>query len=124
MAEAILRRILDKRGRRGIIVESAGLSANGMPAAENAILAVREWDGEAAAYLSEHRSRTVTPAMMNTADIIAVMTTSHAEALGNPPGIVILAGGIPDPYGGGIEDYRRTLSLMGPALEEIANGIA
>jgi len=124
MAEAMLRRILDKRGRQGIIVESAGLSANGMPAAENAILAVREWDGEAVAYLAAHRSRNVTPTMMNTADIVAVMTPSHAEALGDPPGIVILAGGIPDPYGGGIEDYRRTLLLMESALEEIANEIA
>ena len=42
MAAALMRRALDKRGRSDIIVESAGLAADGSPASGNAVAAMAE----------------------------------------------------------------------------------
>lgn len=76
MAAALMRRALDKRGRSDIIVESAGLAADGSPASGNAVAAMAEQGVD----LSAHRSRPATPALLRQADILAVMSPSHAMA--------------------------------------------
>ena len=118
MAAALLRRALDKRGRSDIMVESAGLAADGSPASENAVSAMREWGLD----LSGHLSRPVTPALLKEADVIAVMSPSHALgalSLGAAPEKLRVLQ-IPDPYGGDLEAYRRTRG----ALEQAAQALA
>lgn len=126
MAAALMRRELDMRGCRDIVVESAGLSADDRPAGPNAVLALSEFDRNYAEQLKSHKSQNVTSRQIETADYIAVMSRAHADALemlfkdkiksavhilsdGNTPGI-------DDPYGGDIEMYRRTLEQLKTAV--------
>ena len=49
------------------------------------------------------------------------MTPDHAASLSlyvNPEKIVVLGGGIPDPYGGDIETYMRCANSIRNALNE------
>lgn len=107
-------------------VSSAGLAtADGLPAAENAVAVMAERGID----LSDHRSRCLTPAMAEATDVFVVMTPQHAAALtacfGVDPGrILVPPGGIPDPYGGDLTVYRRCrdgLIAAIPALTEELN---
>lgn len=119
MAAALMRRALDKRGRSDIIVESAGLAADGSPASGNAVAAMAEQGMD----LSAHRSRPATPALLRQADILAVMSPSHAMAAvsmgADPARIRVLD--IPDPYGGDLELYRHTRDGLDRAAERLAD---
>ncbi|HBT64388.1 MAG TPA: hypothetical protein DEB10_07000, partial [Ruminococcaceae bacterium] len=81
MAAALMRRELDKRGRLDIMIESAGLAAFGEPANPNAVQAVSELDEKYAQPLRQHRSRSVSAHLLEQADLIAVMSKSHAAAI-------------------------------------------
>ncbi len=124
MAAALMRQVLDKRGRRDIMVTSAGLAAiAGQPASRHAVEAMRERGVD----LSAHRAKPLGDALLRSADRFAVMSASHAAALaahGVPSEhIHVLAaqnGGIPDPYGGTLEDYRRTRDALEKAVEALA----
>lgn len=121
MAAALMRRALDKRGRSDIIVESAGLAASGQSASENAVAAMAELSVD----ISAHRSRPVTPELLRQADLIAVMSPSHAMAAvsmgADPSRIRVLD--IPDPYGGNLALYRRTRDALERAAEALADAI-
>ncbi|HIW72901.1 MAG TPA: low molecular weight protein arginine phosphatase [Firmicutes bacterium] len=118
MAAALLRRALDKRGRADIIVESAGLAAGGSPASANAVEAMREWSLD----IAGHRSRPVTPELLRRADVIAVMSPSHAMGVlslgADPARLRVLH--VPDPYGGDLDAYRRTRNVLEQAAEKLA----
>lgn len=82
---------------------------------------------ECGADLSAHRARPIDDTLLCGADCFAVMSASHAAALaayGVPPERVhVLAaqsGGIPDPYGGSLDDYRRTRDILKDAVEALA----
>ncbi|HJD23805.1 MAG TPA: low molecular weight phosphatase family protein [Firmicutes bacterium] len=118
MAAALMRRALDKRGRSDIIVESAGLAADGSPASANAVEALREWSLD----IAGHVSRPATPELLRRADVIAVMSPAHAMgalSLGaSPEKLRVLQ--IPDPYGGDLETYRRTRDALEQAVQALA----
>ncbi len=118
MAAALMRRALDKRGRSDIIVESAGLAADGSPASANAVEALREWSLD----IAGHVSRPVTPELLRRADVIAAMSPSHAMgalSLGaSPEKLRVLQ--IPDPYGGDLATYRRTRDALEQAVQALA----
>lgn len=125
MAAALMRQVLDKRGRRDIMVTSAGLAAAaGQPAARHAVEAMRECGAD----LSAHRARPIDDTLLCGADCFAVMSASHAAALaayGVPPERVhVLAaqsGGIPDPYGGLARRLPgRTRDILKDAVEALA----
>ena len=99
MAAALLRRALDKRGREDILVESAGLAAGATaPASEYALAAAAEIGLD----LSGHLSRPFTPALAAGAARI------------------VPSGGIPDPFGGTLADYRRTRDTLAAAMDALA----
>lgn len=131
MAAALMRRALDKRGRADIIVESAGLAADGGPASYNAVAVMTELDADLGRKLSSHLSHMVTREQLANADYIAVMSPSHARTaimLGADPGrvSVLSAGGgagIADPFGGGLDVYRRTREELSAAVEALADSI-
>ena len=91
----------------------------------------------AAAALSErgihsfHRSQPVTQNLADRYDLIVTMTWQHKAALA--PFVeedklysmreITPYGDIPDPYGGGIEDYRRCLEAIDKALDYVADFI-
>ncbi len=121
MAAALMQRRMEREGISGT-AESAGLAADGGPASPGALAALAEWGMD----LSAHRSRQVTAALCRRADLVAVMSPRHAQALralGVPSAkIVVLAqetGGIPDPYGGDAETYRRTRDALESAVQAL-----
>lgn len=135
MAEAVLRARLGAEAApgRAFEVTSAGtLDLEGAPAdpVAAAIAAEAGYD------LSGHRARPLTPDLVASADLVLAMEPRHAEearrlAAGHPAIHLITAflreeraaergAGVPDPIGGGEEEFRACLRL----LEGCADGVA
>lgn len=129
MAEAIARRCFAERAWTHVEVASAGVAAGeGAPASSNAVrvAASRGLD------LTSHRSRALTPELVEWADLILAMSGSHLR------GIAAMGGGekaalitdfqagtdaglpIEDPYGGDEESYRNAFAQIERAVEALA----
>ena len=103
----------------GDTVESAGLSVTGAAASVHAVLAMRE----KGINLAFHRSQLVTQEMVDRADEIGVMTPAHKVAITSlfdvdPAIVTVLGKGIPDPFGGSLDDYRMTRDVLEVAVKE------
>lgn len=118
MAAALFARAAQARGL-AVQVRSAGLFTDGSPAADHAIEVTAEWGID----LTAHRSRNITPELCDWADVIAVMSAQHKDLLivqgVDPRKIIVLGGGIPDPYGGSTEVYRVTRDRLADAVAEL-----
>lgn len=133
MAEAIARGRLSELRRAGdsgndvFRVLSAGVSAGvGQPANPEAVRAADELGFD----LRGHRSSPLTPAMIESAEVVWCMTPAHAQAAvalaPDQAGKVALLdpdGSVPDPIGLGPEVYRQTAQrldeLIRARLEEL-----
>ena len=126
MAAALLRRRLEEDPQReGWRVISAGTWASeGRPASAYAIAEMTERGID----IRTHRSRSVTEALMEQADLVLVMTPDHAEALSaafpdQKDKIYLLSEmvgqtyGISDPYGG----TRLEYSYIAQELEQLVD---
>lgn len=111
MAEALMRAELAKRGVSAAVT-SAGLAAAGEPAADHAVTVMEE----CGLNITRHRSRPLTKELADAADHLVVMTENHRSLLlaaGVEDGkITVPAGGVPDPFGGSVEVYRRTRDTL------------
>jgi len=128
-AEVLLRRQLGEHGA-DCQVESAGFLESGRPCPEPALLVAREFGLD----LSEHRSRTVTPAMIGDADLTIVMEPSQAAAVTSrmqaPPGRVLTLGDLdpdrfvirrlPDPYDRPLDEFRSCFRRIDRCLQVVA----
>ncbi len=116
MAAAILTELCRRRGREDITVTSAGLAADGSPAAENAVAVMREWGTD----IAGHVSRPLTAELFYETDCFLVMSPAHRQVLltagADESRVFLLGGGIPDPFGGSIEVYRATRDRLEEAL--------
>jgi len=132
MAEALARKIAERRGIKDLNVSSAVTNAwDNVPATDEALLVGMEREID----LTGHRARKLTPAIVSEADLIFVMTPGHLEQVkqlggrgkvhvideyssgsGNP--------GITDPYGGDLEAYRQTADLLEHELEKLFDRLA
>jgi protein-tyrosine-phosphatase len=134
LAEAIARAELERRGWQHVQVLSAGISANDGDVASEHAVAVGRGRG---LQLGEHRSRALTPELVEWADLVLGMSPSHLHAVhfhGGGDKVSLLgdfAAGAPgeghavsDPYGGDVEMYRATLAeleqLIQASLERLA----
>ncbi len=106
--------------------ESAGIFAvPGDPVTANAATAAAEYGAD----ISGHRARTVTAELLDSCDRIYCMTPSHVAALAALfPSCVskcrlLDEKGIPDPYGGDLDCYRRTAAAIHTAIEAILGEI-
>lgn len=123
MAAALMNKLLADAHKTDSEAASAGLAAtDGEPASGNAVLAA----GELGADLSAHRARRVTRELLEQSDRIYTMTQSHAAMLKSAypefaQKTAVLGGGIPDPYGGDIQIYRRCRDSILASLKEITN---
>jgi len=134
MAEAIARRLLDARGLKDVDVASAGTAAwDGAPASEGAYLIALEHGLD----LSAHRARQVTTDHVAEADLVLGMSPHHVERavslggrdrafmLGEYAGRPAATAQVEDPFGGDLEEYRRTYEqleqLLAAAVERLAN---
>ncbi len=131
MAEAIARRKVADIGLEGIEVASAGTQAwDGSPASDEALLIGVERNLD----LSEHRSRRLTPEIVQESDLILVMSPSHIAQVRevDPSANVHLLSGygsdnigrnIADPFGGNLADYRATADVLEKELSGILERI-
>ena len=121
MAEALARQVLAERlacdpeaiGKTGVRVRSMGVFASsGAPATA----AAREAMGELSLDISAHASSPALPEVIADFDQVFCMTESHRAALATilEPGILAKVTlldpqqrDVPDPIGGGLDDYRR-----------------
>ena len=130
MAECIARSMIEKEGPTGIttIVESAGIAVDeGSPASPDAATVMKERGLD----LSVHRSRMLTPEMIDRAEIVYTMTHMHAQrVMSLAPDAVHKVFPISeklvvdDPIGQSIEVYRTTADqlekMIAKRLKEIA----
>lgn len=127
LAEVIGRAEAEARGLSGVSCASAGTFAlPGSPASEGGVAAAAARGLD----LTGHRSRRLSAEMLDRADVIVGMEPSHAAAAARlagdasvhvmtdflPPGGAGTWQGIPDPYGGGPEEYAATRALLDRAV--------
>lgn len=127
MAEALARKIAERRGIKKLNVSSAGTNAwDNIPATDEALLVGMERGID----LTGHRARKLTPAIVSEADLIFVMTPGHLEQvkqLGGRGKVHVIdeyaSGtsnqGIADPYGGDLEAYRETADTLELEIEKL-----
>jgi protein-tyrosine-phosphatase len=128
MLATLLRSALDRRGLRGITVESAGTGAtNGEPASAEAVACLASQGLD----LGRHRSRHVSTVDLGSYDRILCMTSSHAafvRSSGVPPERIFVVnaerGGVPDPYGGSAADYELCCHVLERAAATLAAELA
>ncbi|MPN63983.1 Protein-arginine-phosphatase [bioreactor metagenome] len=124
MAEAIFRSFFADSDTKPQIA-SAGIQAfAGDEASENAILAMQERGVE----LRRHRSRLLSPYLLDEADIIITMTEVHKKflllknaALADKIFSMAEIGGkvISDPYGGDLRTYLQCAEEIDAALQKL-----
>ena len=130
MAEDMAREALVQRGRADVEVRSAGTSAaEGSPASEGAYLVGLEKGLD----LSPHAATYLTRSVVESSDLILTMSPHHVarvEALGGKGKVHLLGvyagkqaheAEVEDPFGGELDDYRRTYdqlrALIGAAVD-------
>jgi protein-tyrosine-phosphatase len=127
MAAAVAAAELARRGWSHVRVASAGVAASpDAPASEHAITVVRE-DG---LDISGHRARLISPDLLAWADLAVAMSPSHVGALaelGAAHKSALITDflddgdsrGVVDPFGGPLEDYRRTYAVLATAVARL-----
>ena len=127
MAEALAKKIAQRRGITDVNVSSAGTNAwDNIPATDEALLVGMERELD----LTGHRARKLTPEIVSEADLIFVMTPGHLEQvkqLGGRGKVHVIDeyasgttnAGITDPYGGDLDAYRQTADLLERELEKL-----
>lgn len=135
LAEALARREFGRRGWVHVVaVASAGVAAGAdEPASEQAVQ-VAASDG---LDLSQHRSQPATGELVEWADLVLVMSSSHLRAVEAhaAPGKVSLLGdfaaggpgcgaGVPDPFGGSLAAYEATFQVLGKMVNQTLDRLA
>ncbi len=127
MAEAIARQKIAERGEAfggGVptrVASAGAFAGEGVPATPEAVDAVREMNVE----MPAHASRGLTRAMLDEADVIFALTSSHLDAVLviNPDvadRVMLLdpdGGDVPDPIGFPAEVYRETARLIAKLVD-------
>jgi protein arginine phosphatase len=132
MAAAIARARAAERGWQHVAVQSAGIAATpGGTASAHAVDVSREHGLDLAA----HESMALTPELVEWADLILAMGSSHAAAvvdLGGGKKLAMLtqfldgdgAGdSIADPFGGDVESYRQTYRQLEEAIDALLDQV-
>lgn len=127
LAEALARRIAERRGIDDVNISSAGTNAwDSAPPSDEALLVGMERQVD----LTGHRARVLTPAIVSEADLIFVMTPNHLEQVkqmgGRGKAHVLDAyasgidgEGINDPFGGDLSVYRDTADALEHNIEKV-----
>ena len=117
MAEGLFRKMLEDKKINNIECSSAGLFA--MTGDEPSINAVKACE-RFATDISAHRARRITAYILDETDKFVCMTKEHAASLSMyvpSEKILVLGNGVPDPYGGNLEEYIICANLIKKALE-------
>ena len=128
MAAAAAEAELARRGWSHVRVASAGIAASPeAPASDNAVTVLRE----AGLDISGHRARPISPELLEWADFALAMAPAHLAALtdlgaAHKSALItdFLEGegrgrGVEDPFGGPVEEYRRTYEVLAAAVTRL-----
>ena len=117
MAEGIFRKMLEDKGIENVECSSAGLFAmTGDEPSLNAVKACERF----AVDISSHRARRITAYILDETDKFVCMTKEHAASLSMyvpSEKVSVLGEGVPDPYGGNLEEYIICANSIKKALE-------
>ena len=125
MLEELLRQELTKRGMADHTVSSAGTGTyDGAAASEHAVTAMKELGFD----ISAHRSRQITPEIVQNTDAFIALSPEHGVTLAfqygvDPEKILVAGAGIPDPYGRNLATYRTCLSLLVEAMPQLIDDL-
>ena len=125
MAELILKDKLKKAGIKDIRVKSAGLAAeNGEKMSENSAKALKSAKIKPYAF----RSKMLTADILRKADMVICMTEEHKKRLSGLNYVYTVKeltgiNDVPDPYGGDLELYLKTMHRIDAACEIILKKI-
>ncbi len=107
----------------GIAAKSAGLFADGSPISENSRLVLLQNGID----FSHHISHQITKDVIEWADKIICMSPSHMQLLlnaeVNADKLSVLSGGIADPYGYGIDEYRSCAEQIFSSIDRLFSDI-
>lgn len=116
MAEGLFKKLLAEKNITDINCSSAGLFAmTGDEVTQNSVKACERFGVD----ISDHRARRITSFVLDETDKFVCMTFDHAASLSlyvDPDKVLVLGGGIPDPYGGDIETYMMCANSIKIAL--------
>ena len=118
MAEALFKSMLSEEQKQHICVISRGIAAvSGQPAADNAVAVMREYGCD----ISSHKAKNLSESEMASADMLVCMTGGHAAALevSGVPRRKLEVLGVPDPFGGSIDDYRVAAARIKSEIEKL-----
>lgn len=114
MAEGLFR-LHGGEEKTGLRAASAGLyTQDGLPASENALMAVKELGAD----ITAHRSHALTAEDVKTARYLVCMTGAHYDMLCErypdcaDKIFTLLSEDVSDPFGGDLETYRRTAAQI------------
>ena len=132
LAEALMRRELEERGRGDIVVSSAGTGAwEGTPASEGAYLVGLEHELD----LSSHLARLLTRDVVKANDLILTMSRHHrtrtqdlggdgrTHLLGEYVGLKGPDAEVSDPFGSDIDVYRETYTQLAALIARAADRV-
>ena len=122
MAELYFNHIARER-KLDVVAASAGIYANdGGPISRGAAAVMEELGID----FSEFRSKAFTPLRAGRYDMLIGMTRTHAVLMGDivpevKHKVCTLVSGedVPDPFGGGVEQYRKVFDFMRPSLDQL-----
>lgn len=125
MAEGLFRKTVKERNIENVECRSCGLSAySGDCVSDNAVEAARKFGVD----ISDHRSSVLTQYLIYETDIFVCMTAAHAAELENyiclpNKKIIVLGGGIFDPYGQSQQVYDMCAELVYDGLNCLADAL-
>ncbi|MBQ3259235.1 MAG: hypothetical protein IJA68_01800 [Clostridia bacterium] len=124
MMEYLLAQELSKHGIEATVCGAGTATMDDVPPSDHALTVMNEIGID----MADHRSRQMTRAIADAADVCVVMTPHHGVELVfqygvDPEKVLMPEGGVPDPYGGTLKQYRQCrdqlLETLPKLIEEI-----
>ena len=123
MAMAVFNAAAKEKGLNWV-ADSAGLAAGFDKINPNSVKAL----AKIGINFNDYTSKRLNFQMIDEADLIAVMTNGHLASLVgvgvDPKKIIVLGGGIADPYGGDLDTYYDCLLNIKSAVDALIKGVA
>ena len=124
MVEYLLAAELPKHGVDATVCGAGTATMDDVPPTDHALTVMNEIDVD----MSEHRSRQLTQEIADEADLFVVMTPQHGVELVfrygvDPEKVLMPDGGVSDPYGYGVREYRACRDRLVMAIPKLVEEI-
>lgn len=124
MLTYLLRDALAKEGIDCAVSGAGTATIDGEPASPHAITVMQEIGMD----ISDHRSRQLTPAIVDETDLFIALSVEHGVTLAfhygvDPEHILVPGSGVPDPFGRDLATYRACRDQMSEELPALIRDI-